>query len=267
MLPTIAPALRAEFTPKELDSRDATRGAASTSLPSPGSAARRFAMALCEVEAGMRPAAQLERACHHTLFQTLEQRVRRSGGPAVSAHSLVDVITQEQLPGLVDAVVLIRRGLRVAAVTMRLDAAPGHWQVTELQYGSTPEREGHRSVSATTRGLSGATDLHQPAMAKPDAVRCGTTLGGREALKHACTYDRGHKGRCSWWEWHQEQVARHEHARRWRHHLNPPSFRLADYRDYLAQRFRSAPRRPDEPSGTAPMGRHPERSRGRGYER
>jgi hypothetical protein len=67
----------------------------------------------------------------------------------VSAHSLVDVITQEQLPGLVDAVVLIRRGPRVAAVTMRLDAAPGHWQVAELQYGRTPEWE--RALTSPTR--------------------------------------------------------------------------------------------------------------------
>ena len=149
MLATAPPALRAEFTPRELDTRDAMRAAASAGLPSPAWAARRFAMALCEVEAGLRPAAQLERACHHTLFQTLEQRVRRSGGPAVSTHSLVDVITQEQLPGLVDAVVLVRRGPRVAAVTMRLDAAPGHWQVTELQYGRTPEWE--RALTSPSR--------------------------------------------------------------------------------------------------------------------
>jgi hypothetical protein len=156
MLPTAPPAMRAEFTSRELDSRDATRAAASAGLPSPGWAARRFAMALCEVEAGMRPAAQLERACHHTLFQTLEERVQRSGGPSVSTHSLVDVITQEQLPGLVDAVVLVRSGPRVAAVTMRLDAAPGHWQVTELQYGRTPEWE--RARTSPTRASGRGTD-------------------------------------------------------------------------------------------------------------
>ena len=156
MLPTAPPALRAEFTPQELDTRDATRAAASAGLPSPAQAARRFAMALCEVEAGMRPAAQLERSCHHTLFQTLEQRVRRSGGPAVSAHSVVDVITQEQLPGLVDAVVLVRHGPRVAAVTMRLDAAPGRWQVTELQYGRTPEWE--RALSSPSRAAGPGPD-------------------------------------------------------------------------------------------------------------
>ena len=134
MLPTVVPALRAEFTPKELDSRDATRGVASTSLPSPGSAARRFAMALCEVEAGMRSAAQLERACHHTLFQSLEQRVRRSGGPAVPVGSLVRVVAQEHVPGLAEVLVLVRRGGRVVPVAMRLDGAKGRWELVELQY-------------------------------------------------------------------------------------------------------------------------------------
>ena len=51
MLPTAPPALQAEFTPKELDTRDATRAAACSGLPSPAWAARRFAMALCEVTA------------------------------------------------------------------------------------------------------------------------------------------------------------------------------------------------------------------------
>jgi hypothetical protein len=71
--------------------------------------------------------------------------------------------------------------------------------------------------------------------AEPD--RCGSVLGGRDALQHACELERGHQGRCSWWDWHQEQVARHEHARRWRGHLTPPAFRLADYQQFLADRL------------------------------
>jgi hypothetical protein len=66
---------------------------------------------------------------------------------------------------------------------------------------------------------------------------CGSVLGGREALDHACTLERGHEGRCSWWDWHQEQVARHEHARRWWYHLNPPAFRLEDYQGFLGDRL------------------------------
>ncbi len=67
--------------------------------------------------------------------------------------------------------------------------------------------------------------------------RCRSTVGGREALQHACTLARGHQGRCSWWAWSQEQVARYEHARRWRYCLNPPAFRLADYQGFLADRL------------------------------
>jgi hypothetical protein len=32
------------------------------------------------------------------------------------------------------AMVLVRRGPRITAVALELDAAPGHWQVIELQY-------------------------------------------------------------------------------------------------------------------------------------
>jgi len=260
MLPIVAPALRARFTPAELDDRDATRASARAGLPAPAAAAVRFALALCEVEAGMRPAAQLERACHHTLYERLATRVRRDGGPAVTTHS------QEQTPGLVDAVVLLRRGPRVAAVALRLDAAPGHWQVIELQYGRFPERDGASGppAPATSRAPHGSANRPQEVTAMPAAARCGSTLGGHDALTHACTLARGHQGRCSWWEWHQERVARHEHARRWRHHLSPPPFRLADYQDFLADRLGHARHHPGQVARPAPAVRPPERSQQRG---
>jgi hypothetical protein len=73
--------------------------------------------------------------------------------------------------------------------------------------------------------------------------RCRSTLGGREALQHACTLERGHQGHCSWWDWHQEQVARYEHTRRWRGYLTPPTFRLEDYQQFLADRLTRRPSR------------------------
>jgi hypothetical protein len=266
MLPTVAPALRASFEPTELDARDQARARVRDGLPDPARAAARFAVALCEVEAGMRPAGQLERGCHHTLYEELAERVRRSGGPAVTAHSLIDVITQEQTSGLVDAVVLLYRGPRVAAVTMRLDAAPGHWQVTELQYGRSPERDGASSPPepATGRAPDRGASCHSKAPARSDQARCGSTLGGREALKHPCTLARGHEGRCSWWEWYQERVARNEHARRFRHHLNRPPFRLADYQDFLVDRLGHGRHHPRQVVGSAPAVRPPERSSERG---
>jgi hypothetical protein len=271
MLPTAAPALCATFDPTELDTRDQARAHACAGLAAPAGTAARFAVALCEVEAGMRPAAQLEQACHHTLYDKLAERVRRSGGPAVTAHSLVDVVTQEQTPGLIDALVLLRRGQRIAAVTMRLDAAPGHWQVTELQYGRFPERDGASGPLAptTSRAPDRSVSRHGDAVARSAEARCGSTLGGREALKHACHLPRGHQGRCSWWEWHQEQVARHEHARRWRFELSPPPFRLADYQDFLVARFPCTYQGQDGRTRPASAVRPPERSgqRGTGHER
>ena len=89
-------------------------------------------------------------------------------------------------------------------------------------------------------------------MSAAEAERCHSTLGGREALQHACTLERGHQGRCSWWAWHQEQVARYEHARCWRGYLTPPAFRLADYQDFLADRLahrQSAPPAPAREAG------------------
>jgi hypothetical protein len=265
VLPTAASALRATLEPAELDARDQARPHARAGLSTPAGTAARFAVALCEVETGMRPATQLERSCHHTLYEKLAERVRRSGGPAVTVHSLVDVITQEQTPGLVDAVVLLRRGPRVAAVTMRLDAAPGYWQVTELQYGRFPERDGASEppVPATTRARAHDT-RHEHLTASGAQTRCGSTLGGREALKHPCTLAHGHQGRCSWWEWHQEQVARHEHAHRWRFDLSPPPFRLADYQEFLAERFPRTYQRQDSLAHPSPTVRLPERSRQRG---
>jgi hypothetical protein len=41
---------------------------------------------------------------------------------------------QELQPGLVDAVVVVRRGQRVAFIALRLEAVSGRWEVIELLY-------------------------------------------------------------------------------------------------------------------------------------
>src|SRR6266511_3620221 len=74
---------------------------------------------------------------------------------------------------------------------------------------------------------------------------------GRVAMS-AAEAERCNQGRCSWWAWHQEQVARYEHARCWRGYLTPPAFRLADYQDFLADRLahrQSAPPAPAREAG------------------
>jgi len=103
-------------------------------LPSPASVAGGIAMALLEVEAGCRSALQLERVCAPELWTRLERRVRRRGAPFPAGRALISVHCQEQLPGVANAVAVVRRGDRVQPVAMRLDARGGRWVVTVLQY-------------------------------------------------------------------------------------------------------------------------------------
>ena len=134
MLPYATRAISAQLDPYEQLERDTLRAAARRRLGSPTAAGVRIALALCEVEAGMRSPLQLERLCHLTLWPKLAERLQRSGGPAVTARSLVRVIAQEHTPGLAEVTVLVRRGGRVVPVAMRLDGAKGRWELVELQY-------------------------------------------------------------------------------------------------------------------------------------
>jgi hypothetical protein len=129
-----SPALRAQLSDHDLTQRERRRPAARRGLLDPTATARAIALAICEVEAGLRSASQLERVCHHSLWQTVAERVRRAGGPPVSAASVLRVQVQELQPGLVDAVAVVRRGQRVAFVALRLEAVPGRWEVIELLY-------------------------------------------------------------------------------------------------------------------------------------
>jgi hypothetical protein len=147
MLPTTPPLLRACFTDHELDTRERARAWWRADLPCPAAAVGWIAVALCEVEAGARPRQQLERACHPTLWELLAERLGASG-PAVTSRSLRCVLAQEHTLGVVDGVAVIVRGAQVEPVAMRVDAAAGYWQVTELQYvpagGTDPWLAGQR---------------------------------------------------------------------------------------------------------------------------
>ncbi len=134
MLPYATPAIRAQLDPHEQTERDTLRTYARARLGSPAQAGARIALAICEVEAGMRSPLQLERLCHLSLWPKLSERLRRSGGPAVTTGSLVRVVAQEHTPGLAEVTVLVRLGGRVVPVAMRLDGAKGHWELVELQY-------------------------------------------------------------------------------------------------------------------------------------
>jgi hypothetical protein len=134
MLPYATPAIAAQLDLYEERERDIVRTAARQQLGSPARAGARTALAICEIEAGLRSPLQLEQRCHWTVWPRLLQRLRHSGGPAVPVGSLVRVITQEHIPGLAEVTVLVRRGGRVVPVAMRLDGAKGRWDLVELQY-------------------------------------------------------------------------------------------------------------------------------------
>jgi hypothetical protein len=130
----------------------AARRRARASLPSPVAVTRDIALALLEVEAGCRSAAQLERIFSPRLWEALEHRIGRRGGPLPSGRSLMSVRCQEDRPGLADTVAVVQRGELVRPVALRLDACGGRWTVTELRWwrnetdtAVTPGRDGGSS--------------------------------------------------------------------------------------------------------------------------
>jgi len=132
--PYATPAICAQLDPHEERERDILRSTARQQLGSPARAGARIALAICEVDAGLRSPLQLEQRCYLTLWLKLSVRLRRSGGPAVPVGSLVRVVAQEHVPGLAEVTVLVRRAGRVVPVAMRLDGAKGRWELVELQY-------------------------------------------------------------------------------------------------------------------------------------
>jgi hypothetical protein len=130
----------------------AARRRARATLPSPVAVTRDIALALLEVEAGCRSAAQLERVFSRPLWEALEHRIGRRGGPLPSGRSLISVRCQEDRPGLADTVAVVRRGELVRPVALRLDACGGRWTVTELRWwrnetdtAVSPSRDGGSS--------------------------------------------------------------------------------------------------------------------------
>jgi hypothetical protein len=110
------------------------RWRARVNLPSPVAVTRDIALGLLEVEAGCRSAAQLERIFSPRLWEELEHRIGRRGGPLPSGRSLISVRCQEDRPGLADSVAVVWRGELVRPVALRLDARGGRWTVTELRW-------------------------------------------------------------------------------------------------------------------------------------
>jgi hypothetical protein len=68
--------LCARFTDQELALRKQARTGARPTLPNPAATARALALAICEVEAGLRSASQLEHICHPSLWDAVANRIQ-----------------------------------------------------------------------------------------------------------------------------------------------------------------------------------------------
>jgi len=134
MLSYATPAITAQLDPYEERERDTLRSHARQRLGSPAQAGARIALAICEVEAGLRSPLQLEQRCHLTLWPKLSERLRRSGGPAVPVGSLVRVVAPGTHSGAGRGHGAGPPGWSVGAGGDAAGRAQGRWELIELQY-------------------------------------------------------------------------------------------------------------------------------------
>ena len=127
--------IRARLDPVEDGWRRIQRERRSRTLPPPGPAAVATAITILEVRAGLRPPHQLEKASHYTLWSAWPLLANPPGADPVPIVPRPLAVTVRGLaPGLVDATVVIEFGGRTHALALRLDGAPGFWQLLELDY-------------------------------------------------------------------------------------------------------------------------------------
>ena len=131
--------IRARFDHVEDSWRQIQRPKWSRTSPAPTPAAGATAITIVEVRAGLRPPHPLERLSHYSLWSTWSQLAppRRNGVTPIRSHPLA-VTVRQLAPGLVDATVVINFGGRTHALALRLDGAPGFWQLIELDYPTEP---------------------------------------------------------------------------------------------------------------------------------
>ena len=107
-------------------------------LPEPRTWAGRFVQAVIEVLAGDRPASQLVRWTTTEVYDDVACRITPGGRPgsAVPARAVVrSVHVTEPADGVAEVAALVRRGVRVTAVALRLEGMDGRWQCTALELG------------------------------------------------------------------------------------------------------------------------------------
>jgi hypothetical protein len=111
------------------------RRAARRGLPSPQPLIGQVALALLEVEAGSRSPVQLERRCDPDVWERVlaQLRIDPTRPPVLPTRALVRVHCQEPDLGLANGVAVVRRDGRVTSISVRLEARPDRWVVTDLR--------------------------------------------------------------------------------------------------------------------------------------
>jgi hypothetical protein len=123
-------------------------------LPAPAPAALAAAVTVLEVRAGLRPPHQLERLSHYTLWPAWAHLAQRPADrPVPIVPRPLSVTLREVAPGLVDATVVIDFCGRPHALGLRLDGAPGFWQLLELDYPAELEAPDLHSADRPRSGV------------------------------------------------------------------------------------------------------------------
>ncbi len=127
--------IRAAIDDREEGWRRIQRGQRQQTLPIPAPTAVATAITIVEVRAGLRAPRQLEPVSHHSLWRFWPRLLDPPDDRAIpiAPHPLA-VTVRELSPGLVDANVVVGFGGRTHALALRLDGAPGFWQLIELDY-------------------------------------------------------------------------------------------------------------------------------------
>lgn len=104
-------------------------------LPAAEDFARTLVQALLEVLAGVRPISQLRRDTTPELYLRLRTLVRCrpwTSGPRPDRRAVRSVHVQQRPEGVAEACATVRRGVRLAALALRMEGVDGRWQCTDL---------------------------------------------------------------------------------------------------------------------------------------
>lgn len=110
----------ADFAPEPTSSRD---------LPELKQWCENFARNVLEIYAGRRTPAQLTKAFHHRIFTEL---LNKSGSENEVGH-IRKLHIHEPLDGVCEALVTVRFGERLRALTFRFEGVDGRWLCTALR--------------------------------------------------------------------------------------------------------------------------------------